>query len=127
MFGDQLPVCLTGSRPAAPISDSDAQSGGATGSEPTRPTAGTWSLYFEIGDQSLEACAELDVALPIVPIRERIIYANGQRFIQTARNEFLPEYPRCPDYGGRLPWAEAGRDPAIDSHPAGTGVRGPRQ
>ena len=56
--------------------------------------AGDEALHFEIGSDCLKARADLDVALPIIEA------ADGERF--------LPEYPQCPDCGGRIEWAEAG-------------------
>ena len=53
--------------------------------------------WFEIGADCREAVARDDVALPIVAT------PDGLRF--------LPEYPRCPDCGGRIAWAEGGRVP----------------
>ena len=50
--------------------------------------------YFEIGCESREAIASDDVVLPIVE--------------SLAGPVFLPDYPRCPDCGGRIEWAEAG-------------------
>lgn len=53
--------------------------------------------YFEIGDESRAAVEADDVALPIVEALTEPVY--------------LPEYPRCPDCGGRIEWAEAGGVP----------------
>ena len=60
--------------------------------------------YFEIGCESREAIASDDVVLPIV---ERADLS----WDAPVRNAFLPEYPRCPDCGGRIEWAEAGGVP----------------
>ena len=53
--------------------------------------------YFEIGCESREAVQSDDVVLPIVESLAGPVY--------------LPEYPRCPDCGGRIEWAEAGGVP----------------
>ena len=60
--------------------------------------------YFEIGCESREAVQSDDVVLPIV---ERADLS----WDAPVRNAFLPEYPRCPDCGGRIEWAEAGGVP----------------
>ena len=52
--------------------------------------------HFSIAGQWPEARADLDVALPIV---------------EDDCGRYLPEYLRCPDCGGRIAWAEAGRVP----------------
>ena len=53
--------------------------------------------HFTIGPEYVAATARLDVSLPIVAD------ANPDR------DGYLPEYPRFPDCGGRIVWAEAGR------------------
>ena len=55
--------------------------------------------HFRIGPEYVAATAGLDVSLPIVAED-----ANPDR------GEYLPEHPRCPDCGGRIARAEAGRD-----------------
>ena len=60
--------------------------------------------YFEIGCEGREAVQSDDVVLPIV---ERADLS----WDAPVRNAFLPEYPRCPDCGGRIEWAEAGGVP----------------
>ena len=68
---------------------------------------GEATAYFTIGDDGREARAEDDVHLPIV----------GCMHVQTGpgsweeTGEFLPAYPRCPDCGGRIEWAEYGGVP----------------
>ena len=63
--------------------------------------------------------ASLDVALPIV---------------EDDGGCYLPEYPRCPDCGGRIAWTEAGRVPGSrrcegatepNMHAAGTAASPP--
>ena len=51
--------------------------------------------HFEVRGELVEATAGMDVALPIVEAEDG--------------NRYLPEYPRCPDCGGRIAWAEGGR------------------
>lgn len=60
--------------------------------------------YFEIGCESREAVQSDDAVLPIV---ERADLS----WDAPVRNAFMPEYPRCPDCGGRIEWAEAGGVP----------------
>ena len=50
--------------------------------------------HFEVGADYRAAVRADDVALPVVAGPD---------------GRFLPEYPRCPDCGGRIEWAEAGR------------------
>ena len=52
--------------------------------------------YFTIRGEDRETTADVDVALPIV---------------ENEAGRFLPEYPRCPDCGGEVVWADAGRVP----------------
>ena len=53
--------------------------------------------HFTIGPEYVAATARLDVSLPIVADAD------------PDRDGYLPEYPRFPDCGGRIVWAEAGR------------------
>ena len=53
--------------------------------------------YFEVAGESREAVQSDDVVLPIVESLAGPVY--------------LPDYPRCPDCGGRIEWAEAGGVP----------------
>ena len=53
-------------------------------------------ICFRICCAPIEADDDNDVRLPI------LVDDSG---------EYVPEYPRCPDCGGALAWAEAGRAP----------------
>ena len=64
----------------------------------------TDTAWFEVGGEGREAVQSDDVVLPIV---ERADLS----WDAPVRNAFLPEYPRCPDCGGRIEWAEAGGVP----------------
>lgn len=61
--------------------------------------------HFTIGDDYRKARAEDDVELPLVEAVPSVPtgYWNA--------GELLPCYPRCPDCGGRIAWAEAGGVP----------------
>ena len=61
--------------------------------------------YFEVAGEGREAVQSDDVVLPIV---ERADLS----WDAPVRNAFMPEYPRCPDCGGRIEWAEAGGVPS---------------
>ena len=53
--------------------------------------------HFEIGPEYVEARADRDVQLPIIENAD------------STRDEYLPEYPRCPECGGRIASGEAER------------------
>ena len=57
----------------------------------------TDTAYFEVAGEWREAIQSDDVVLPIVESLAGPVY--------------LPDYPRCPDCGGRIEWAEAGGVP----------------
>ena len=55
--------------------------------------------HFEISGKSREAVASDDVALPVVERTDSDHADPG----------YLPEYPRCPDCGSQLAWADVAR------------------
>ena len=73
-------------------------------------------VFFEIGDEYRDAVASDDIKLPIVEVRAQTVW----EYAAQGPDIFLPEYPRCPDCGGRIEWAEAGRVPGSRRCAGGT-------